>query len=154
MSDSHNYIIATILLAVAAVGIGGLYYTSSGSAGIMITGADTFQNATATFNVTPTINIQFKSFGDSNSVVANITPSQTTTCTFNTAAANATGFFPNTTSNTTFNLTNSSSGCTVTYSTLSEPQNSTGAFGVENLGNTDLRVNASDSTGCAFGESS
>ncbi|HLF54417.1 MAG TPA: hypothetical protein VI612_01730, partial [Candidatus Nanoarchaeia archaeon] len=166
MSTSHNYTIALTLLLVAGVGIAGLYFATSGSqeggviqtvfgGGLLITGADIAQTASADFNVSPTINIQFKSFGDSNSIAANITSLQnSTTCNFLTAAANETGFFPNTTSNTTFNLTNATNGqCTVTYSTLSEPQNSTGAFGVENLGSVDIRVNASDASGCAFSES-
>jgi len=119
---------------------------------VTITGADTFQNASASFNVSATINLQFKSFNDSSSISANISGNQTTTCNFGTATPNMTGLnFPN--SSFPLNLTPFATGCEVDYSTQSEENASQGAFGVENLGSIDIRVNASDSTGCTFGES-
>jgi len=174
---THNYVVAATLVLVTFVGIAGLYFSTAGTqedgvvrsffspglfgGGLMITGADTTQLGSADFNVTPTINLQFKSFPDSGVVAANITPNQTTICAF----ATATG---NTSNNMTFNngtsagdtslifpfrnLTPTMSGCEVIYSTLSEPNASQGAFGVENLGNVDIRVNATDATGCVFGE--
>jgi hypothetical protein len=177
MSDSHTYIIAATLILVAFVGVAGLYFSTSGTTqqgivqapssrwfggGLMITGADTAQLGSADFNVTPTINIQFKNFTDSSTVAANITPNQTTICMFSTAVGNTSAnmtFSNGTTAGGTSlvypfrNLTPTTDGCEVVYSTLSEVNASQGAFGVENLGNVDIRVNASDATGCVFGES-
>lgn len=160
MSDHHNYSIGAILIAVALVGIGGLYFTTSGNGPALITGADTLQTGNATFNVSATINIQFKAFTDSNFISANISSNQTTTCMFATAVGNET-------QNMTFNngttagggpipqnLVPTSNGCEISYESESELNQTNGAFGVENLGSVDIRVNVSDATGCAFGESS
>jgi hypothetical protein len=171
MSDSHTYIIAATLILVAFVGVAGLYFATSGPreggvirtvssswfGGISITGADTAQLGSADFNVTPTINIQFKNFSDSNAIAGNITPNQTTICTFATAMPNASNNMTFNNGSTGFpipqNLVPTENGCEVVYSTVSETNQTNGAFGVENLGNVDIRVNASDATGCVFGES-
>ncbi len=158
---THNIIVAAILIAVAVVGVGGLYFTTRGTGPVLITGADTTQEGNATFNVSATINLQFKSFNDSNFISANITSNQTTTCMFATAVGN-------TSNNMTFNngtsagdtslvfpfrnLTPTARGCEISYESESELNASQGAFGVENLGSIDIRVNASDPTGCTFGE--
>ncbi len=172
---THNYVVAATLILVAFVGIAGLYFSTTGTqqggivqsvfrgalfGGLSITGADTTQLGSADFNVTPVINIQFKNFTDSNAIAANITPNQTTICMFATAVGNVSN-------NLTFNngttagglpipqnLVPTEQGCEVVYSTLSEVNQTSGAFGVENLGNVALRVNATDATGCTFGESS
>jgi len=166
MTDSHNYIVAATLILVAVVGVAGLYFATSGQqeggvvqsvlpswmgGGIAITGADTVQLGSADFNVTAVINLQFKNFSDSSTILANITPNQTTTCNFMTAVPNETGLNFN---NDSFpvNLTPGATGCEVVYSTLSEVDPDEGAFGVENMGSIDIRVNASDATGCTFGE--
>ena len=166
MTKSHNHVVGMTLLLVTVVGIAGLYFATSasdGSGGIaqtilggrmLITGADTSQVGSADFDIAATVNIQFKSFVDSNSIVANITPNQgSTTCSFITAEANGTGYFFNNSGNTTLNLTPVNSSCSVSYATQSENGNTTGAFGVENLGSINVEVNASDPSGCTFGAS-
>jgi len=175
---THNYVVAATLILVAFVGIAGLYFSTTGTqqggivqsvfrgalfGGLSITGADTTQLGSADFNVTPVINIQFKNFTDSNAIAANITPNQTTVCMFATAVGNTSDDMDFTNCSSAGgspcvypdrNLTPTESGCEVVYSTLSEVNASQGAFGVENLGNVALRVNATDATGCTFGESS
>ena len=156
---THNFIVAAILIAVAVVGIGGLYFTTRGTGPVTITGADTFQEGNATFNVSATINLQFKPFTDSNSISANITGNQTTYCMFATAVGNDTAnmdFNNGTTAGglpIPQNLVPTDRGCEVVYETVSEDNQTNGAFGVENLGSIAIRVNASDATGCTFGES-
>lgn len=158
MSDHHNYTIGAILIAVALVGIGGLYFTTSGNGPALITGADTTQVGNASFNVSATINIQFKSFNDSNFISANISSNQTTTCMFATAVGNTSNNMTFNNGSTGFpipqNLVPTSLGCEIAYESESELNQTNGAFGIENLGSIDVRVNASDATGCTFGESS
>ncbi len=158
MSDHHNYAIGAILIAVALVGVGGLYFTTRSGGPVMITGADTSQIGNATFNVSATINIQFKSFTDSNFISANITSNQTTTCMFATAVGNTSNNMTFNNGSTGFpipqNLLPTSRGCAISYESESELNQTQGAFGIENLGSVDIRVNASDATGCTFGESS
>ncbi len=165
MTDSTNTMIGAILVAVALVGIGGLYLsTSSGQQGYTgpysITGADEFQIASGDFMVADLTNVQCKvldgqgdPFADSCYIDADIAFEQVILCTFATADPALDGTAPLAYPEAG-TLTPYDTGCAVAYTSLSETDPSQGAFGVENLGNVALHISAIDATGSAFGGSS